>query len=58
LTHKQCCKGFDGSGGFAGSGSHWEKGYHWIISYLDTNFAMHLVGPDAIAMWVEHFPTF
>ena len=19
---------------------------------------MHLVGPDAIAMWVEHFPTF
>lgn len=42
---------------FGGSECRWAKGYHWIIWYLDERY-YHLIGPDGIENWVEHFPDF
>jgi hypothetical protein len=52
-THKDMAD----SNEFGGSDARWGKGYRWLIMYLDERY-WHLIGPDAIDMWVPHFPKF
>ena len=42
---------------FGGSAIRWAKGHRWLMFFLKDKF-FHLIGPDAIEMWVPGFPTF
>ena len=42
---------------FGGSDNRWSRGYRWLVLYLKDKF-FHLIGPDAIDMWVPGFPKF
>jgi len=58
VTHKMMVEGVEPlTGGFGGSNTKWEQGYKWLVKYVDNKF-YHLIGPDAIKMWVESFPSF
>lgn len=53
MTHKKLTDSTD----FGGSEKRWGRGYRWIVMYLDRKFH-HLIGPEAIRMWVPCFPMF
>lgn len=42
---------------FGGSECRWSKGYRWLVLYLDERYE-HLIGPQALAMWVPYFEVF
>lgn len=53
VTHKKLADSRE----FGGSETRWQQGYRWLVMYLDRKF-YHLIGPEAIAMWVPSFPMF
>jgi len=58
VTHKMMVEGVEPlTGGFGGSNTKWEQGHKWLVEHVDNKFC-HLIGPDAVKMWVESFPSF